>query len=259
MDNSILIRAGDAIDNSMGDNFGLTGLECAACGQILSDFSGVLFGGVIESVSRKFLLPPSLTQTQHSLRIVQLTGTMGAAIGVVLGCIIGMGNLYFMDLKEAERLKELAEMQKLFKVCLQSAIKAFGAGAGTIWVVSEEDAKLWSFGSTGLNDRLQVALTDSSLAGWVAVHNKVLNIPDAYKDSRFNQEVDRLTGNHTKCVLAIPVVSQGDEGKVIAVLQLLNKQGGGADCPGFNAVDLQMAKMVGEHISVFLSDLLSKN
>jgi hypothetical protein len=49
IDNTVLIYAGDAIDNSVGVAFGLSSLAAAAMGQIFSDTSGVLFGGAIEA------------------------------------------------------------------------------------------------------------------------------------------------------------------------------------------------------------------
>lgn len=250
MDNTILIRAGDAIDNALGDKFGLTGLECAACGQVLSDFSGVLFGGVIESMSRRFILPPALTGTQHALRITQIAGTAGAAIGVVIGCVLGMGNLLVMDLKEAERQKKLIDMQELFNKELNAAIKVFKAGAGSIFVIDEEKRTLWSFGATGIDSIIEVPLTGSSLVGWSAVQKRELNIADAYDDHRFNAAFDKASGRRTTSVLCTPVFAQGDDDKVIAVVQLLNKEG------GFTDVDKNMAVMVADHTSIFLTALL---
>eukprot|EP00928_Gymnodinium_smaydae_P047720 TRINITY_DN31868_c0_g1_i1.p1 TRINITY_DN31868_c0_g1~~TRINITY_DN31868_c0_g1_i1.p1 ORF type:complete len:342 (+),score=96.61 TRINITY_DN31868_c0_g1_i1:85-1110(+) len=250
MDNSILIRAGDAIDNSLGEQFNLTGLECAACGQVLSDFSGVVFGGVIESISRKFILPPSLSASQHAMRITQFTGTAGAAIGVVIGCVIGMGNLLIMDLKEAERQKQLAEMQVLFNSVLKSALKGFESEYGSIFVVDDAKNEVWSFGATGIDTTIRVPISENSLVGWTVVKKQPLNIKDAYQDSRFNRETDKKTGRTTKSVLAIPVYSQSNEEKVIAVIQLMNKKN------GYDNVDIRMGKMIAEHTSIFLSELL---
>eukprot|EP00403_Amphidinium_massartii_P015575 CAMPEP_0178416308 /NCGR_PEP_ID=MMETSP0689_2-20121128/23998_1 /TAXON_ID=160604 /ORGANISM="Amphidinium massartii, Strain CS-259" /LENGTH=251 /DNA_ID=CAMNT_0020037651 /DNA_START=210 /DNA_END=965 /DNA_ORIENTATION=- len=250
MDNSILIRAGDAIDNSIGNTFGLTSLECAACGQVLSDFCGVCFGGVIESISRYFILPPVLSASQAALRLTQVVGTAGAAIGVVCGCITGMTNLLFMDLKEAERQKQLLEMQERFKQTVTAAAKTFHCSFVTVFVVDEEKDELWSFAPTGSKDLFITAPRQGSLAGWAATNNQILHIKDAYADSRFNRSVDLATGNRTKNVLSIPVPKQSNPDKVIAVLQLINKP------QGFNECDERMAVMLAEHTSIFLSDFL---
>lgn len=251
MDNTILIRAGDAIDNALGDEFGLTGLECAAAGQVLSDFSGVLFGGVIESLSRRFILPPALSEAQHLLRITQVVGVAGASIGVIIGCTLGMCNLLTMDLKATERKKQLSELHAQFNAILVSATKAFKAGAGSIFVVGKGQVTLRSFGATGIDTIIEVPMSEGSLVGWAAVNNEKLNVPDAYEDRRFNKEFDRKLGKRTRAVLCIPIRSQYDEGKVIAVVQLLNKDG------GFSESDVQMATMLAEHTSILFTDKLN--
>merc|ERR1719231_787566 len=99
-----------------------------------------------------------------------------------------------MDLKEQERQKKLAEMQQLFKALLQSSPKMFDAGAGTVFMVDAGKQTLWSFGATGISSIIEVPLGEGSLVGWTAVHKKVLNIADAYQDSRFNSEADKKFG-----------------------------------------------------------------
>jgi adenylate cyclase len=59
------------------------------------------------------------------------------------------------------------------------------------------------------------------IAGRVAATGETINIPDAYADARFNQEVDRRTGYRTRSILCAPVIDVG--GRVVAVLQLLNR------------------------------------
>lgn len=65
---------------------------------------------------------------------------------------------------------------------------------------------------------------DQGIAGEVATHNKTVNIPDAYKDARFNQEIDKQSGYHTKTILCLPI--RDSEGKALGVIQLINKKHG---------------------------------
>ena len=53
MDNFIMIQAGDAIDNHFGAALGIATLTAAAFGQVFSDVSGVLFGGVGERLDER--------------------------------------------------------------------------------------------------------------------------------------------------------------------------------------------------------------
>jgi phosphoserine phosphatase RsbU/P len=62
------------------------------------------------------------------------------------------------------------------------------------------------------------------IAGHIARHRVCLNIPDAYKDSRFNPEPDRQTGFRTRSILGCPMLDIS--GNLVGVLEVLNKTGG---------------------------------
>ena len=50
---------------------------------------------------------------------------------------------------------------------------------------------------------------DKGVAGYVASTGNILNIPDAYADNRFNRDVDKQTGYHTKTLLCMPIYIRG--------------------------------------------------
>lgn len=247
MDNTILIRAGDAIDRYFGVAMNLRGMESAACGQVLSDFCGVCFGGVVESVSRRVILPAAFTASQLALRTTQLTGVAGAALGVVFGCILGMANFMFMDLEEAERLKTMAELGTIFETVMSSAKECLGAQTGSIFLVDEAKQELFTRVALNVDHIIRVPLTEHSIAGWVALKNKVVNLEDAYTDERFNRETDKRTGNRTRTMLSHPVVSIDNPDKVIAVVQLINKP------TPFDDNDIKVVKMLSTHTAIFLA------
>ena len=58
------------------------------------------------------------------------------------------------------------------------------------------------------------------IAGWVATHKQLINVLDAYKDVRFNKDVDRRTSLRTRTILCAPVLF---DGTLLAVVQMLNK------------------------------------
>lgn len=51
-----------------------------------------------------------------------------------------------------------------------------------------------------------------------------MNIKDAYKDPRFNSEIDLKTGYKTNIILSMPICNY--EGDVIGVAQIINKTNG---------------------------------
>ena len=65
----------------------------------------------------------------------------------------------------------------------------------------------------------------SGLAGHVARTGEILNIRDAYNDTRFNQEYDKKHNFRTKQILCCPILAS-DKKKVLAVIQLINKNRG---------------------------------
>ncbi|KAG7205543.1 hypothetical protein KM043_007520 [Ampulex compressa] len=64
----------------------------------------------------------------------------------------------------------------------------------------------------------------TGIVGYVAESGEPVNIPDAYKDSRFNREIDALTGYRTRALLCMPI--KDCSGDVIGVAQVINKLGG---------------------------------
>jgi len=62
----------------------------------------------------------------------------------------------------------------------------------------------------------------TGIAGAVAQSGEVINIADAYADSRFNPAIDKKTGFRTRSILSLPVKNQ--LGEVFAVAQLLNRK-----------------------------------
>ncbi|MHC4416505.1 MAG: PP2C family protein-serine/threonine phosphatase [Planctomycetota bacterium] len=76
---------------------------------------------------------------------------------------------------------------------------------------------------------------DSGLAGQCAQCRRIINVPDAYADDRFNPEIDKLTGFRTRSILTVPL--QAPDGRLIGVAQVLNKRQG-----TFDARDEQVAR-----------------
>ena len=64
----------------------------------------------------------------------------------------------------------------------------------------------------------------SGIAGAVAQTGQSIRIEDAYSDPRFNQDVDKQTGYHTRSIISLPIKNRA--GEVFAVAQLLNRKDG---------------------------------
>jgi type II secretory ATPase GspE/PulE/Tfp pilus assembly ATPase PilB-like protein len=112
----------------------------------------------------------------------------------------------------------------------------FNADRLTIYVVGEDNASLVSKVKTGLNSfkDLKLPIAEQSVAGYAAMHKKMLNIKDVYDEKelaayspqlRFLQEVDKRTGYRTKQMLVAPIldVTSND---LVGVIQVINNKAG---------------------------------
>merc|ERR1719235_1757353 len=117
----------------------------------------------------------------------------------------------------------------------------------TVFLVDEAKQQLWSV-STDDGKEIRIPKT-AGIAGECACSAKLINIPDAYQDSRFNQEIDKKTGYKTKSILAVPVLSDQGHGRVLAVIQMINKTEFDGEVGAFDDDDVQVmetfAKFVG--------------
>jgi type II secretory ATPase GspE/PulE/Tfp pilus assembly ATPase PilB-like protein len=112
----------------------------------------------------------------------------------------------------------------------------FNADRLTIYVVGEDNISLVSKVKTGLNSfkDLKLPIAEQSLAGYAAMHKKLLNIKDVYDDKelvqysphlRFLQEVDKRTGYRTKQMLVAPILD-AHGGDLVGVIQVINNKAG---------------------------------
>src|SRR5436853_73431 len=112
----------------------------------------------------------------------------------------------------------------------------FHADRLTIYSVSEDRQAIVSKVKTGLNSfkDLKLPIAEHSIAGYVALAKRTVNLKDVYDDGelrtlnanlRFLQEVDKRTGYRTKQMLVAPIVEPGTS-DLIGVIQIINNNAG---------------------------------
>ena len=110
----------------------------------------------------------------------------------------------------------------------------FNADRITIYSLDKDKATLISKIKTGANSfkDLKLRITEQSLAGYVALNKKILNISDVYDENelashsvnlRFLQDVDQRTGYRTKQALVVPILDP-DSMNLAGVIQVLNNK-----------------------------------
>jgi adenylate cyclase len=129
-------------------------------------------------------------------------------------------------LKATSSLGQSLDLEATLKAVMEQARRLMKADRSTLWLLSKEKGELWTKvakadGKTTIDLRIPV---NRGIAGYVASTGKSLNIPDAYKDPRFDPSADRRTGYRTCNILCMPVYNSS--GELIGVTQLINKEQG---------------------------------
>ena len=125
----------------------------------------------------------------------------------------------------AENLQAHLDLNQLLFTTMREVAKILNADRCTVFLLDEEKHELWSIVAMGIGKGKEIRFpAEKGIAGHVATTGEILNIPDAYKDSRFNPEIDKKTGYLTRNMLTMPLKNR--EGIIIGVFQVLNKEGG---------------------------------
>ncbi len=113
------------------------------------------------------------------------------------------------------------DIDLLIKKIAEETQTALNADRCTIYMHDKEHNELYSKVATGLDTKELRIPADKGLAGHVLQTGETINIKDAYKDKRFNPDVDKKTGYRTKTILCMPIKNFNQE--IIGVFQVLNK------------------------------------
>jgi hypothetical protein len=215
-----------------------------------SDVAGVTSGGIVDSAVSKLNLPVhNLSQAQFDLRITRMYTTFGACVGVLTGCLIGMSTLLFMDTERVDRARKAKELESIFDAVVKEGVKLLNAERAALFMLDEEKQELWSQVATGIAGIIKVP-ANAGIVGACIGAKELINIPDAYNDDRFNRNVDKGTGFHTRSLLVIPVYGEG--GKTIGAIEMINKKNADGSNGVFGENDERLIKMLASHVTSFI-------
>lgn len=109
LDNAIMIAAGTQIELSIGVTFGISTMAAAALGNLVSDLAGLGLAGYVEALAARLGMQiPDLTPKQVDMWQTRLSSHMGKAIGVTIGCLLGMFPLFFLGDEDEEEKQSAA-------------------------------------------------------------------------------------------------------------------------------------------------------
>ena len=146
--------------------------------------------------------------------------------------------LQFLKMLQAvtNKIHATSNVDEIMLALSQDICALFNADRLTIYAIGEDKASIVSKVKTGLNSfkDLKLPITDQSVAGYVALSRRIINVRDVYDEAelksihpglRFLQEVDKRTGYRTRQMLVGPIVELGS-GELLGVVQIINNKGG---------------------------------
>ena len=136
------------------------------------------------------------------------------------------GSKLDLILDVTRRLMSITDLDALLRDMATVTTQLLDADRATIFIVDRDRAEIWSKIALGTGAGEIRQAIGVGIAGTVAATGERINIADAYEDPRFNPEPDHRTGYRTKTLLTFPMT--GQNGRVIGVFQVVNKNGGGA-------------------------------
>lgn len=117
------------------------------------------------------------------------------------------------------RIADERDIDQLLILLADMGRDLISADRCTVWLLNRKTKELWSKVAHGM-DRIIIPVT-AGIAGCVAMTGDSLIINDPYSDDRFDKDVDKKTGYHTRNILSLPI--NDGEGKIIGVFQAINK------------------------------------
>jgi hypothetical protein len=253
MDNLVMIQAGQYIDSTLGVSLGLATMTAAAAGQVVSDVSGVVFGGALERFlhGTKLIQNPLLTTAQRQLAICRNVSMFGAVVGVVIGCALGALSLLFVDLDKRGRIQHAIMLREIVDDMIAEQLLVEGnhnLKVKSCIVYVEHDADFSMPANEG-----ESSATSSKRTRMQALHEAS---SPAVQQCATERQV--LLEDNAK-ILYIPV---SKDGRLLAVLQLNLLEEDTADASntntnnvskGFTQEDQRIAQVMAQHIAIFMN------
>lgn len=143
-------------------------------------------------------------------------------------------------------IREIVYGDILLENIMQSALKITNADAGSIMLI-EKDRLVFKVAKGSRNANLTgLSIPKSAgIAGWAAENGSNVRIEDAKNDSRFDSEVDVMTGSEIKSLLCVPLKVKAG---TIGIMELINKQNG-----VFTQEDEELLSYFADHAAISIA------
>ncbi|MGA9883716.1 MAG: GAF domain-containing SpoIIE family protein phosphatase [Candidatus Acidiferrales bacterium] len=150
-------------------------------------------------------------------------------------------------LRISKSLGQEIQLDPLLKLIVAEVTAAMQAERTTLFLVNREKPnELLSRVAEELDSQKIRVPFGFGIAGTTAQTREIINIADAYNDTRFNSAFDKSSGFRTRSVLSMPILNQTNQ--LVGVVQVLNKKSGGA----FTGEDERFLDAISVHLGIAL-------
>ena len=180
--------------------------------------------------------------------------------GLLSGLTDKLQELESAVLRQAERfsavleiatlLSSVRDVDALLRTVMDRLSSLLQAEAATLFMLDAEKQELWSrvLRGGGQLDEIRLPL-GTGIAGHVMATGQSLLLGDAYTDSHFHPNIDRMSGFVTKSMIAVPL--KHVSGRILGVVEVLNRK-----TNVFSAEDLALVEAVATQIAAVLDNVL---
>jgi phosphoserine phosphatase len=147
-------------------------------------------------------------------------------------------------LEIVRRMAATTELLPLLELIVETSCQLLDAERGSVLLYEPATGELVSRVATGVVQEIRFP-AGRGIAGATIQAARTLHVPDAQADPRFNPEVDRRTGFHTREIVSVPL--RDHEEQLVGVLQVLNRRRG-----SFSEADIALAEAFAAQAGVAL-------
>ena len=146
----------------------------------------------------------------------------------------------------SKSLGEEIQLDRLLTIMVSEVTAAMQAERSSLLLFDEDSRELVSKVAEGMETKEIRVPLGVGIAGATAQTRSMINVPDAYRDPRFNPDYDKKSGFHSRSILSAPIANQ--KGRLMGVVQVLNKTSGDA----FTAEDEAFLGAICVHLGLAL-------
>jgi signal transduction histidine kinase len=126
-------------------------------------------------------------------------------------------------------LNSTLDLKQLLDLVIDAATELTDSEGASILLLESVTGRLKFAAASGISPPAELIVPlEGSVAGWIVQHGQPLVLDDVQADERHYQGIDLITHFVTRSLLGVPLTTRG---RVIGVLEAINKQGGTAYTP----------------------------